>query len=354
MKIFGEGFRYALVSFLKEQSRGRPGALWGFGKFGKRVLQGLLENDFAPAIILDGASSLQGAFSEEGIPIVAPPPLLEAKTHYVILASPRYSGEMEAQLLQLGYREPYDYFSFGRAEQLFFESGELTANGGYCPICENKALFVETGPWLRDEYRCATCGTIPRQRALVRALNRFVPEWRALQLHESSPSVASIAWFGSRCSGYSWSYFYEDIPLGSYRDGNRCENLENLTFPNESFDVFVTQDVFEHIFNPEKAFAEIYRVLKVGGCHVFSVPVDEKIQTRTRARIAAGEVEYLLPPDYHGNPIDNEGSLVTHEYGMDITGLMGENMMTVVMLEKDRHFGIDGEYLHIFVCKKLR
>ena len=44
-----------------------------------------------------------------------------------------------------------------------------------------------------------------------------------------------------------------------------------MTFENESFDLFITQDVFEHVMTPNKAFKEIERVLKPGGAHVFTV-----------------------------------------------------------------------------------
>ncbi|MGQ0519368.1 class I SAM-dependent methyltransferase, partial [Bacillus sp. D-CC] len=50
----------------------------------------------------------------------------------------------------------------------------------------------------------------------------------------------------------------------------RCENLEDMTFQNESFDLFITQDVFEHVMEPKKAFKEIERVLKPGGALLYT------------------------------------------------------------------------------------
>jgi SAM-dependent methyltransferase len=43
-----------------------------------------------------------------------------------------------------------------------------------------------------------------------------------------------------------------------------CQDIENLTFADKNFDVVITEDVFEHIRNYEKAFEEVYRVLKKG------------------------------------------------------------------------------------------
>lgn len=98
----------------------------------------------------------------------------------------------------------------------------------------------------------------------------------------------------------------------------RCENLESLTFQDNTFDLFVTQDVFEHVANPEKAFREIGRVLKPGGRHVFTMPwYPNLVNTIQRARISEGVIEYLEEPIYHGNPVDENGSLVTFDWGSD-------------------------------------
>ena len=43
--------------------------------------------------------------------------------------------------------------------------------------------------------------------------------------------------------------FFEDIAPGVYKNGLRCENLEQLTFADRSFDVFITQDVMKHVFD---------------------------------------------------------------------------------------------------------
>jgi hypothetical protein len=60
-------------------------------------------------------------------------------------------------------------------------------NRGYCTICDRAVWFTETGPWLRDQYLCSRCGSMPRNRALVKVLNDHFPGWRELQIHESSP-----------------------------------------------------------------------------------------------------------------------------------------------------------------------
>ena len=110
-------------------------------------------------------------------------------------------------------------------------------------------------------------------------------------------------------------------PGETHASGWRCENLEALSFADAAFDLVVTQDVMEHMFDPAKAFAEIARTLKPGGAHVFTVPIVRKDQpTQVRARRDdQGTVRHLLPETYHGNPIDEKGSLVKVDWGYDIS-----------------------------------
>lgn len=146
---------------------------------------------------------------------------------------------------------------------------------GYCPICKRKTFFISRDEWLRESYKCIFCHSRPRQRAIVKVLNETIPDWQNKNIHESSPGGgATYKLFRKVCSNYTYSYFYEDKMPGEVL-GEQCsnQNLESMTFEDESFDIVITQDVFEHINNPFKAFKEIERVLKPGGFHIFTVPI---------------------------------------------------------------------------------
>ncbi len=43
-------------------------------------------------------------------------------------------------------------------------------------------------------------------------------------------------------------------------NGHRNENIEKLTFNDDTFDYFVCMDVLEHIFDPEAAVKEMFQV----------------------------------------------------------------------------------------------
>jgi SAM-dependent methyltransferase len=228
----------------------------------------------------------------------------------------------------------------------------LFSNRGYCAVCMAETTFVAVGPWLRDEYVCARCGTIPRQRAVVEVIEHLRPEWRTLRMHESSPS---LWFFRQQCPQYSYSYFFPDVAAGASKDGAQCEDVEKLTFPDESFDVFITQDVMEHVFRPDRALREISRVLVAGGIHIFTTPKHGNLpKSQCRARMDGGTVVHLLDPVYHGNPIDAGGSLVTWDYGADFDQLAQQwaGFSTSTIILRDRRRGIDGEHLEVFVTAK--
>ena len=232
------------------------------------------------------------------------------------------------------------------------QSDVFLQNEGFCCICEASTTFVARGPWLRDQYLCGRCGTIPRARAVVEILNYVAPGWRSGAVHESSPVTDHLA---RKCPNYSFSFFYGDVPLGATKDGNRCENLEELTFKDNSFDVFITQDVMEHVCRPDRALAEVMRVLRPRGVHVFTAPKHQHLpKSIPRVSIADGRLTYLLPPEYHGNPIDAKGSLVTWDYGIDFEVLIQDwsGYSTSTYTIRDRERGIDGEYLEVFVTRK--
>lgn len=228
----------------------------------------------------------------------------------------------------------------------------MLSNPGYCTWCESETVFTATGTWLRDQYVCSRCGTIPRQRALIAVLGLVRPDWRDLRIHESSPGAGRML---DQCPRYSCSYYFDGVEPGTLHQGYRCENLEAMTFDDESFDLFITQDVFEHVFEPARAFAEIERILADGGLHVFTTPVHKSLPlSRQRAKLSDGRIEHLLPPEYHGNPISSEGSLVTWDYGQDIDDLLARwcGFQTSRFVLRDRSLGLDGEYLDVFVTTK--
>lgn len=190
-------------------------------------------------------------------------------------------------------------------------------------------------------------------------IERYYPKWRELYIHESSPVFrgASIK-LKQHCANYISSYYFSDSPLGTVDilSGFRNENLENLTFPDESFDLFITQDVMEHIFDPAAAFAEIARVLKPGGAHIFSVPLvnKEKPSEVWAQRDDTGNIIHLMEPEYHRNPKSDDGSLVTMHWGYDICDFIFRHsgLHTTIVMIDNIDLGIRAEFIEVLISRK--
>lgn len=229
---------------------------------------------------------------------------------------------------------------------------------GHCPICEKETTFIVTNPeWIRDYYFCESCKSIPRYRAICKVVEWFYPNLADVKVHETAPGGPFSDKLARVCKDHiSFSNYYPDMKYGEYRpDGMRCENLECLTYDDESFDLFITQDVMEHVYDPEKAFKEINRVLKPGGMHIFTVALYNR-NSITRATFADGKVNHRYDAEYHKNPIDPQnGSLVVTEWGQDIGQIIDgyTNMSTGIYTIRDKFFGIEGEFLDVIVSKKI-
>lgn len=216
-------------------------------------------------------------------------------------------------------------------------------NIGRCDICDGPTMFVELGPWLRDDYLCVRCRSIPRWRLTMRVLQERFPRWRELELFEAAPGGALSDRLRAECRSYTSTHY------GS--EGG--EDLQCLSFADLRFDVVVTQDVMEHVLDPAAAFAEIARILRPGGAHIFTTPRHEGA-TVVRARASGGVVEHLLPDEYHVDPSTGRGALVVTDWGDDTTDLIEtwSGLSTEVVQLQDRRLGLDGEFLEVFVTRR--
>ncbi|MFM0733397.1 class I SAM-dependent methyltransferase [Paraburkholderia sediminicola] len=176
--------------------------------------------------------------------------------------------------------------------------------------------------------------------------------WESAEVHECSPVNDFTSRYAKR---YTRSVYEPGVELGGMCNGARCENIEAMTFPGESFDLFITEDILEHVFRPDLAIAEIMRVLRPGGAHIFTAPKQKWItDTRQCAQLIDGEIKHLLEPQYH-SAANGGRSLVTWEYGYDFELLLCE-WAGYVPVEThrlvDRSKGIDAEFNEVFVIRK--
>jgi SAM-dependent methyltransferase len=97
-------------------------------------------------------------------------------------------------------------------------------------------------------------------------------------------------------------------------------DLQNLAFDDETFDVVIASDTFEHVREDVKGYREVYRTFKKGGTFLLTVPYNHQ-QEKTIVRVAVeGDKDiYLMEPRYHGG---GGTTLAYREYGRDLLGLL--------------------------------
>lgn len=209
---------------------------------------------------------------------------------------------------------------------------------GFCLIDEVPVDFrvdrgVGTGddeassrPNWRETIVCPVCALNNRQRVIALALERAMEEkqsskGRQVSLYMMEQVTRMYAWFSGRdenvvCVGSE--YLGGELPGGAVVDGLRHEDVEDLSFEAGSFDFVLSAEVLEHVNSPQKAIAEIHRVLRPGGELFLSIPFDfAKTRNSTRARIENGRIVHLAEPAYHGNPMSGDGSLVFTDFGWE-------------------------------------
>jgi hypothetical protein len=145
---------------------------------------------------------------------------------------------------------------------------------GFCPICAKKVVFRADDAWFRDHLLCCSCGSIPRERAVMLVIDDVAPDWRRMRIHECSPvERGTSVRLRNECAAYVGTQLFPGIRPGCMRDGFRCEDLQQQTFGEGSFDLVITQDVMEHVFEPRLAYREIWRTLVPGGMHIHTTPI---------------------------------------------------------------------------------
>jgi hypothetical protein len=243
-------------------------------------------------------------------------------------------------------------------EQAILKQPEVIAEwAGICPICECGTMFRSHHEWFRDQLLCASCGSIPRERAVMLVLNAERPNWRSLRIHESSPvDRGTSVKLRHECAGYVPTQYFLGVEPGTLHNNVRCENLEQQTFSDECFDVIVTQDVMEHVFQPATVYREVYRTLRSGGVYIHTTPIYKAMteSIRRAERLADGSIRHLKEPEYHGNPIDEGGALVTFHWGYDLPDMIAEWTEFDVEVRRfnDRRHGIVAEFSEVIICRK--
>lgn len=204
-----------------------------------------------------------------------------------------------------------------------------------CTVCGRFAPLVVEHDNLRETALCCGCGARTRQRqiayvvcqALSLARNRRLRSMReAAQLDSlvvyNTETTGPLHNVLSRRPDYlSSEYLGPGLMSGTILNGVMHQDLMKLSFPSESIDLVLSSDVIEHVADPYRAHAELFRVLRPGGRHVFTVPFYQtEFLDEVRATVDdGGAVVHLKEPVYHEDPVrQEEGALVYTVFAVEM------------------------------------
>jgi len=166
----------------------------------------------------------------------------------------------------------------------------------------------------REGHACATCQMSKRVRMVLWTIRRLLPvsgELRVLHFNQINHLSSALRALGDATETCYQPGMERGAKVGELVNEDICQ----LTFPSNHFDLAIHSETLEHLFDFNKAQSEVERVLKPGGIQIYTVPLLHSRSTRQRMQLAAdGRTLHLLPLSYHGN----EGEFpVVWEFGSD-------------------------------------
>jgi len=241
-------------------------------------------------------------------------------------------------------------------------------HSGTCNVCGHQTRFYYTDPVLyRESLVCGQCLTTSRYRSITRGLLKAIEELtdiKAASLVELQPTAENVSLkiydtqpafycdqnaypipdLLARCKWIegATSIYRPQQPLGLELGPNFTnQNLEELAFPDNSFDVLITSDVMEHVRLDNKAHREIRRVLKPGGVYLFTVP-HFRHGRETVARVEVIDPEdptkdqFLLEKEYHSDANAEDCRALSYRaYGTDLDDFLSGLGFAVEYCNKD-------------------
>ena len=204
---------------------------------------------------------------------------------------------------------------------------------GYCYVCKTHTKFLVdfqysyqlnnvSMPNWRERLICPSCNLINRHRATVHLFEKECRPRTDSKIYMTEQITPLYSLLKKRYPETCGSeYIGDKVSYGSCNaNGIRNEDFTNLSFDNDEFDHILSFDVLEHILQYQKALLECLRCLKHGGMLFFSVPFNKNSEKNiVCARVHEdGNIEHILPPEYHGDPMSSAGVLCYNSFGWEL------------------------------------
>ncbi|TFF87118.1 MAG: class I SAM-dependent methyltransferase [Promethearchaeota archaeon] len=282
---------------------------------------------------------------------------------------------------------------------LFFPISEKKIHFGFCTFCGKNSIFLMNTCYRRKDLEvidpmahretgsCIFCTANTRRRFVAELIKKIIIiklihqhldietlkksmdrlelkkfslkrivnmiDSRDFWIYESG-SAGPIHNILKEYQKYIYSEYFPNPRLkpGQIYRNVRFEDLQSLSFKDNSLDLIITLDVFEHVERPINAFDEIYRVLRPNGVHVFTVPIGI---TKKTIPFFDDNGNPLHPLSYHDDPLRPGGALVHTQFGVDIVDILNRQNFPsfIATAQINPKFGIFSRVKVIISIKKV-
>lgn len=222
-----------------------------------------------------------------------------------------------------------------QTEDLFLRETAYRKNKiiGFDNVSNKYCEFKIENKSFRESVTSLVSGTFSRQRQMVIALSLSLFKHPYGTLNEITRQINKrrLRFYTTEANGalfenlkqrietrlfYYSEYFSDKYKSGKKVNGILHEDLQKTSFKSNFFDIILTSDVMEHVADATYAEREIVRILRPGGYYCFTLPFIENIKTDVLlAKLAKnGEIKFLHKPEYHLDPLSENGSLVFRKF----------------------------------------
>ena len=153
----------------------------------------------------------------------------------------------------------------------------------YCPCCNKRFSSFMDFPTTEinnenryiDNYKntiCPYCGAMPRHRIVCFYLNENKPMIPQNNILMFGAEISIRKWFERNGCNYRTADLFD-------RSSDFIIDIQNILFPNDSWDLIVCNHVLEHVPDYKVALKELRRILNKTGILEITVPTDRSLAT---------------------------------------------------------------------------
>jgi len=149
-------------------------------------------------------------------------------------------------------------------------------NNVKCTICEKefkKFMPYGYGNETKHNRLCPSCLSLERHRLLwlyfKQKTNLFTDKIDLLHMAPEQPFIKRFR----KLKNINYTTADLVSPIADVKT-----DIRDMSFNDNSFDVFICNHVMEHIDFEQKALNEIYRILRTGGWAILQVPIDYSLK----------------------------------------------------------------------------